>query len=236
MGAPNWSPAAQPERCSESRWRLRRRSSASASAASLRGAFVLSVCVAAWSTGRLAGGVAESFATAGRFAHLAGPPSADGFVASSQMQGSSSPTARHARTATPRVQMQAALKKRAAAIKKAQAKAAQRLADANEKKKKDNVIEMNGEVLYHSRNIFKVQLSNGIDVQCSLAGKLRMNKIRVMEGDTVTVEMSPFDLTKGRITFRHLDRRLLETEEEKKQREKMERKIARQNGEEVDED
>eukprot|EP00439_Symbiodinium_sp_Y106_P022186 s8362_g2.t1 len=71
-----------------------------------------------------------------------------------------------------------------------------------ERKKRDNVIELEGKVLVHSRNIFKVLLSNGAEVQCTLAGKLRMNNIKVMEGDAVTVEMSPFDLTKGRIVFR----------------------------------
>eukprot|EP00913_Durusdinium_trenchii_P029131 g27311.t1 len=67
---------------------------------------------------------------------------------------------------------------------------------------KDDVIELEGTVVVHSRNVFKVLLSNGAEVQCTLAGKLRMNNIKVMEGDAVTVEMSPFDLTKGRIVFR----------------------------------
>ncbi|CAE7193422.1 infA [Symbiodinium natans] len=71
-----------------------------------------------------------------------------------------------------------------------------------ERKKRDNVIELDGKVMVHSRNLFKVLLSNGAEVQCTLAGKLRMNNIKVMEGDAVTVEMSPFDLTKGRIVFR----------------------------------
>eukprot|EP00930_Biecheleria_cincta_P067510 TRINITY_DN5414_c0_g1_i1.p2 TRINITY_DN5414_c0_g1~~TRINITY_DN5414_c0_g1_i1.p2 ORF type:complete len:179 (-),score=22.58 TRINITY_DN5414_c0_g1_i1:31-567(-) len=72
----------------------------------------------------------------------------------------------------------------------------------DERKKKDDVIEIEGTVLMHSRNIFKVELTNGCEVECKLAGKLRMNKIRVLEGDRVTVEMSPYDLTKGRIVFR----------------------------------
>ena len=71
-----------------------------------------------------------------------------------------------------------------------------------ERKKREDVIELEGTVVVHSRNIFKVLLSNGAEVQCTLAGKLRMNNIKVMEGDSVTVEMSPFDLTKGRIVFR----------------------------------
>ncbi|CAJ1367510.1 unnamed protein product [Effrenium voratum] len=71
-----------------------------------------------------------------------------------------------------------------------------------ERKKRDDVIELDGTVVQHSRNFFKVLLANGAEVQCTLAGKLRMNNIKVMEGDSVTVEMSPFDLTKGRIVFR----------------------------------
>lgn len=71
-----------------------------------------------------------------------------------------------------------------------------------ERKKKDDVIELEGNVVAHSHNNFKVLLTNGAEVQCTLAGKLRMNNIKVMEGDAVTVEMSPFDLTRGRIVFR----------------------------------
>jgi len=96
-----------------------------------------------------------------------------------------------------------------------------------EKKKKDNVIEMDGEVTMHSRNVFKVMLTNGAEVQCTLAGRLRMNSIKVLEGDKVTVELSPFDLTRGRITFRTIDRSLLETDKQKKEREKEEAKAAR---------
>merc|ERR1712151_635109 len=92
----------------------------------------------------------------------------------------------------------------------------------NQKKKKDDVIELEGEVTMHSRNIFKVMLVNGIEVQCTLGGKLRMNNIRVMEGDRVTVEMSPFDLSRGRITFRSINQELLKsaTEKMKEQKEK----------------
>jgi len=74
-------------------------------------------------------------------------------------------------------------------------------------KKKDN-IEMQGTVMMHSRNIFKVELVNGAAVQCTLAGKLRLNYIRILEGDEVTVEMSPFDLTRGRIIFRTIARQV----------------------------
>ena len=49
---------------------------------------------------------------------------------------------------------------------------------------------------------FKVQLSNGHIITAYISGKLRMNYIRIIEGDTVKLEMSPYDLTKGRITWR----------------------------------
>ncbi len=49
---------------------------------------------------------------------------------------------------------------------------------------------------------FKVKLDNGQSILCHLAGKLRMNRIRLTPGDEVKVEISPYDLTKGRITFR----------------------------------
>ena len=49
---------------------------------------------------------------------------------------------------------------------------------------------------------FKVELDNGHIIQAHISGKLRMNNIRILPGDKVTVEMSPYDLTKGRITWR----------------------------------
>ncbi|MBU0671173.1 translation initiation factor IF-1 [Patescibacteria group bacterium] len=49
---------------------------------------------------------------------------------------------------------------------------------------------------------FRVTLENGHEIMAHLAGKLRMFKIRIMPGDTVTIEMTPYDLTKGRITYR----------------------------------
>ena len=49
---------------------------------------------------------------------------------------------------------------------------------------------------------FKVELSNGHVILAHISGKLRMNDIRILPGDKVTVEMSPYDLTKGRITWR----------------------------------
>lgn len=50
---------------------------------------------------------------------------------------------------------------------------------------------------------FRVRLENGHEVLAHLSGKMRMFKIRILPGDAVTLEMSPYDLTKGRITYRH---------------------------------
>ena len=67
---------------------------------------------------------------------------------------------------------------------------------------KEDVIEAEGRVVEVMPNAtFKVQLANGHIVIAYLSGKLRMNYIRILEGDKVTVEMSPYDLTKGRITW-----------------------------------
>lgn len=51
--------------------------------------------------------------------------------------------------------------------------------------------------------MFRVKLDNGHVILAHSSGKMRKNKIRILEGDRVTVEMTPYDLTKGRITFRH---------------------------------
>jgi translation initiation factor IF-1 len=66
-----------------------------------------------------------------------------------------------------------------------------------------DVIEVTGIVKEALPNtIFVVELENGHQIQAHISGKLRMNYIRILPGDTVTVEMSPYDLTKGRITWR----------------------------------
>lgn len=68
--------------------------------------------------------------------------------------------------------------------------------------REDN-IEAEGVVTEVLRNAnFKVRLSNGHIVTATISGKLRMNYIKVLAGDTVKLEMSPYDLTKGRITWR----------------------------------
>lgn len=68
---------------------------------------------------------------------------------------------------------------------------------------KEDVIELQGTVLEAlSSAMFKVELENGHKILATISGKLRMNYIRIVPGDKVTVEMSTYDLTKGRITWR----------------------------------
>ena len=68
---------------------------------------------------------------------------------------------------------------------------------------KKDIIEVEGEVLEALPNaIFKVKLENDHEVLAHISGKLRMHYIRILPGDKVTVELSPYDLTKGRITWR----------------------------------
>jgi translation initiation factor IF-1 len=73
---------------------------------------------------------------------------------------------------------------------------------------KEDLIEMQGkvdEVLPDSR--FRVTLDNGHTLIAYSGGKMRKNHIRILAGDRVTLELSPYDLNKGRITFRHLEPR-----------------------------
>ena len=70
---------------------------------------------------------------------------------------------------------------------------------------KNDVFEMEGTVVevLHS-TVFKVKLTaNGQIIVAHVSGKIRMNTIRILPGDRVTVEISPYDLTRGRITYRH---------------------------------
>ena len=68
---------------------------------------------------------------------------------------------------------------------------------------KADVIEIEGVVVEKLPNaMFKVELENGHIVLAHISGKLRMNNIRILPGDKVTIEMSPYDLTKGRIIWR----------------------------------
>jgi translation initiation factor IF-1 len=69
------------------------------------------------------------------------------------------------------------------------------------------MIEMEGtvqEVLPNTQ--FRVQLSNGVEVLAYAGGKLRQRHIRIIAGDRVTLEISPYDVTRGRINYRHLDK------------------------------
>ena len=73
---------------------------------------------------------------------------------------------------------------------------------------KEDLIEMNGvvtEVLPDSR--FRVKLENNHELIAYTAGKMRKHHIRILAGDKVTLELSPYDLSKGRITFRHIEGR-----------------------------
>ena len=73
---------------------------------------------------------------------------------------------------------------------------------------KEETVEIEGvvhEVLPNT--IFRVHLTNGHEVTAYASGKMRKHRIRILAGDRVTLEMSPYDLTKGRISFRHKDER-----------------------------
>ena len=69
---------------------------------------------------------------------------------------------------------------------------------------KHPLIEQDGEVIEALGNaMFRVRLENGHVITAGISGKMRMHYIKILPGDKVQVEMSPYDLTKGRITFRH---------------------------------
>lgn len=69
---------------------------------------------------------------------------------------------------------------------------------------KENVIEVDGVVSkVLPATMYRVRLENGHEVLAHISGKMRKNFIKITTGDRVTVEISPYDLTKGRITFRH---------------------------------
>ena len=68
---------------------------------------------------------------------------------------------------------------------------------------KEDMIELEGVVVEAMPNaMFKVEIPGGHQILAHISGKLRMNYIRILPGDKVTIEMSPYDLTKGRITWR----------------------------------
>ena len=70
--------------------------------------------------------------------------------------------------------------------------------------KKEDAIELEGTVKEPLPNaMFKVERENGHSVLCNISGKIRMNYIRILPGDRGVVELSPYDLTRGRITYRY---------------------------------
>ncbi|HHX87402.1 MAG TPA: translation initiation factor IF-1, partial [Firmicutes bacterium] len=70
--------------------------------------------------------------------------------------------------------------------------------------KKKDVVEVEGKVVEPLPNaMFRVELDNGLKVLAHVSGKIRMNYIRILPGDRVLVELSPYDLTRGRITYRY---------------------------------
>ena len=69
---------------------------------------------------------------------------------------------------------------------------------------KEDKIQLDGEVLDALPNaMFRVKLENNHELVAHISGKMRMHYIRILPGDRVTVEISPYDLSKGRITYRH---------------------------------
>lgn len=69
---------------------------------------------------------------------------------------------------------------------------------------KKGFLEMQGQIVDLLPNaMFKVRLENGHEILAHLSGKMRINRIRLITGDQVTIEMSPYDLTKGRVIYRH---------------------------------
>ncbi len=69
---------------------------------------------------------------------------------------------------------------------------------------KEEPIQMAGQVVEALPNaMFRVELENGHQIVCHVSGKIRMNYIKILPGDKVAVELSPYDLTKGRITYRY---------------------------------
>ena len=69
-------------------------------------------------------------------------------------------------------------------------------------KTKETGIEVEGKVIDIFKDEYKVELDNGFTVTAHVSGKIRMNMIRILPGDKVVVELSPYDLTRGRITYR----------------------------------
>jgi translation initiation factor IF-1 len=73
---------------------------------------------------------------------------------------------------------------------------------------KEDLLEMDGTVLERLPDSrYRVKLDNGHETMAYMAGRVKKNRIRILAGDRVTIEMTPYDLSKGRINFRHRDER-----------------------------
>jgi translation initiation factor IF-1 len=66
-----------------------------------------------------------------------------------------------------------------------------------------NRLELEGTVVDANKGKFKVKISDDMNVLCTLSGKIRMNSVKILVGDRVTVEVSEYDTTQGRIVYRH---------------------------------
>lgn len=76
--------------------------------------------------------------------------------------------------------------------------------EKDNKKNKKEVIELQGTITETLPNaMFRVELENGHEILAHISGRMRMHYIKILPGDKVTIEMTPYDLTKGRITYRH---------------------------------
>jgi translation initiation factor IF-1 len=74
----------------------------------------------------------------------------------------------------------------------------------NQRRKQKKLVDVSGIVTHNlSNGKFRVKLENGVQVIAHLSGKIRQNRIKIVVGDTVIVELSPYDLTKGRIVYRN---------------------------------
>lgn len=76
--------------------------------------------------------------------------------------------------------------------------------ETRERKPKPGVIELDGEVIELLPGaVFRIELENGHEIHGHLSGRMRMHRIRILPGDRVRVEMTPYDLTKGRVVYRY---------------------------------
>jgi len=64
-------------------------------------------------------------------------------------------------------------------------------------------LELQGEVIDANKGKFKVKINDNLTILCTLSGKIRVNSVRILVGDTVTCEVSEYDTSQGRITYRH---------------------------------